>query len=63
MRRYREERKPAVRKKNTMCLQTIQSEGSAVHFGIQSLYNRSLRGHTNKRESQGRAWIRRTNEE
>ena len=33
MGRYREERKAAVRrKKNTMCLQTIQSEGSAVHF-------------------------------
>ena len=33
MGRYREERKPAVRrKKNTMHLQTIQSEGLAVHF-------------------------------
>jgi len=33
MGRYREERKPAVRRKeNTMCSQTIQSEGSAVYF-------------------------------
>ena len=34
MGRYREERKPAVRrkKKNTMHSQMIQSEGSAVHF-------------------------------
>jgi len=33
MGRYRKERKPAVRrKKNMMCLQTIQSEGSVVHF-------------------------------
>jgi len=34
MGRYREERKPAVRRqKNTMHLQMTQSEGSAVHFG------------------------------
>jgi len=33
MERYREEKKLAVRrKKNTMCLQTIQSEGLAVHY-------------------------------
>jgi len=33
MGRYREKGKPAVRKKkNTMHSQTIQSEGSAVHF-------------------------------
>jgi len=33
MGRYREERKPAVRReKNTMCLQIIRSEGSVVHF-------------------------------
>jgi len=34
MGRYREERKPAMRRqKNTMHLQMTQSEGSAVHFG------------------------------
>jgi len=34
MGRYKEERKPAVRRqKNTMRLQMTQSEGSAVHFG------------------------------
>ena len=33
MGRYREERKPTVRRqKNTMRSQTIQSEGLAVHF-------------------------------
>jgi len=33
MGKYREERKPAMRRqKNTMCLQTIQSEGLVVHF-------------------------------
>jgi len=33
MGRYREERKPAVRRqKNTMRSQTTRSEGSAVHF-------------------------------
>ena len=32
MERYREEKKAAVRReKNTMCLQTIQSEGSVVY--------------------------------
>ena len=33
MGRYREERKPAVRReKNTMCLRMVRSEGLAVHF-------------------------------
>jgi len=33
MGRYREERNSAVRRtKNTMCLQTIRSKGSVVHF-------------------------------
>jgi len=33
MGRYREERKLAIkRKKNTMCLRTIQLEGLVVHF-------------------------------
>jgi len=33
LRRYREERSLAVKRtKNTMCLQMIRSEGSAVHF-------------------------------
>ena len=33
MERYREERKQVVRrKKSTVCSQTIQSKGSAVHF-------------------------------
>jgi len=33
MGRYKEERNSAMRrKKNTMCLQTIQSERSVVHF-------------------------------
>jgi len=41
MGRYREERKPAVRRqKNTMHLRTTQSEGLAVHFG----HNLSITG-------------------
>jgi len=33
MGRYREEKKPTMRRqKNTICLQMIRSEGSAVHF-------------------------------
>ena len=41
-----------------MRLQTVQSEGLAVHFGTQSLYDRSPRDHINKRETQGRDRIK-----
>ena len=46
------------RQKSTVRSRTVQSEGLVVYFGTRSLYNRSLHGHTDKRETQGRDQIK-----